>query len=296
MTFNFDMSFDEVEFISETTQSIEYWASETKLNIEDGKVKQTGAAFISSMLAGAVGGAASVLVSADENRRRVMLESVDGSVWVGGNGVTDADGWELRQGERLELDASGDVFCWWTNDVTTTLLEQTAVVDDTTKMKVLSLIQGGSATTEALINLSNEGSYIAFDGEVANGQVVYSANRSRVDNIVDHFDVVIPAGKRTLIVDFSAHFSSAGAIQPCVGVSWDEVDDVGGRMLWQSAFSSSGEPFFNKTGAVEIYLGDSDVSRFKRVYIWDKANESYLNYANANVIPARKVKVIELNN
>jgi hypothetical protein len=300
MSFDFNQKFDEIEFYSDVTQTIKYWASDTKLDYKEPNPKENGAAFIASRVAGASGGPASILVPAEPSRRRVMLESVDGSVWIGGNDVASDDGWEVKQGERLELDVAGDVFSWWTDTVSTVLRESTGLTDGTTQLTVLTgvdlLPTLSYQQSESGINTSAEGLFFPYDGETALGQVCYIANRSRLDGVVTHFDVMVPAGKTTLVFDCMSKLSESGGVNPCVGVSWGEVDDFGGRVLWRSAFSAGGVPLSDYGSVVEIYLGYSDQPRFKRVFVWDGSEASFLDSIDANIIPARKVKIIELKN
>lgn len=296
MSFSFDVQFDEIEFYSDTTQSITYWASETKLNYESGSTKESGAAFINSHVAGAAGGNASVLVAANERRRRVMLESVDDSVWVGGEGVTSIDGWELKKGERLELDIAGDVFSWWTDSVVT-ILKESAGFEGSIQLPILSLPKNGTQLSSLNnVQTGNVGKWIGFDGELNNGQVCYIGLRNKVDGVVPYFDVYVPAGKNTLVFNYDVYFSDGGGINPSIGVSWGDVDDISGCILWKSISSASGQANIIKSGKGEIFIGDSEVPRFKRVFFWDSSVQSYLGALDTNVIPARKVKVIELNN
>lgn len=297
MTFDFEGGFDSIEFYSDVTQSIEYWASNVKLTFEGGQVKEAGAAFIKSRLAGAMGGGATILVSARKDRRRVMLESVDNSVWIGGEGVTSEDGWELKQGERLQLDIAGDVFSWWTNELKTIMRNYSGAYQTSKLLNYKNLPINGTQITEDQINTAINGKWLGFNGDLANGQVVYVAGRSDVEEVADYFDVFIPAGYSTIVFDFNGYMSAEGNASPCIGVSWGDANDLDGKIVWNKSFSTSGSAYFNYSGATELYIGESDEPRFKRVFFWDASNGgSYLDGFSARVLPARRVKVIELSN
>ncbi|WP_345864608.1 hypothetical protein [Shewanella algae] len=301
MSFEFKSGFDSIEFYSDVTQAIEYWASETKLTYEPKQVGQVGASFLGTKLTGAKGAGSNILVPANSMRRRVMLESVEGSVFIGGAYVTNADGWELKIGERIELDVAGDVWSWWTNESHIKLFDWNGNIENGQVINGLAALPYYSTVVSVdEVNTATPGKQILFntqDGLKAN----IILTRSLIDTAT-YFDVTLQPEDEFLKFETigiaTDNGGGSGSVSINVAISVGDIDDYSGRALqggYESATSGDSGAAISKE--IYLYVGKSDEIRTKRVWVWNNHSDNVmLAELFVNSAPVRLIKVAELIN